>query len=207
MKKIKDMSDSMIIKELGLDASSSDSEDDLTWFQNAKTNSSCFFFHKNSRVRKLCLMLAESPETLQEYYRAEKEGTLDTYAADNKRNAPVGLFAAGKTSRKSKQKNPSKVFEDIILVLIILSSILLAIDNPLYDPKSKMVKIIGYIDVVFTVMFTIEASIKIIAKGFMWNTMGPIEPYIRNSWNMLDFFVVTSALVDLIFLIGNIDVE
>jgi len=63
-----------------------------------------------------------------------------------------------------------------------------------------MVKIIANIDIVFTCLFTIEAVIKIIAKGFYFNKMGPIEPYIKNSWNILDFFVVASALMDLIFL-------
>ena len=63
---------------------------------------------------------------------------------------------------------------------------MLTIDNPTYDPKSQMMIVVGYIDIVFTCLFTIEAMIKIIAKGFMFNNLGPVEPYIRNAWNSLD---------------------
>lgn len=41
------------------------------------------------------------------------------------------------TKKDSKARKPYKMFEDTVLVLILLSSILLAVDNPLNDPKSK----------------------------------------------------------------------
>jgi len=85
------------------------------------------------------------------------------------------MFAAKKLSGpKTNKKHPYKIFEDTVLTLIIMSSILLAIDNPLYDPESKMVRVIGYIDVGFTCLFFIEASIKVIAKGCFFNSLGPI---------------------------------
>ena len=59
-------------------------------------------------------------------------------------------------------------------MLICLSSILLAIDNPLYDPNSKLVQVVAKIDIGFTCLFTLEAAIKIIAKGFLYNDMDPI---------------------------------
>jgi hypothetical protein len=96
------------------------------------------------------------------------------------------------------------MFEDAILVLILLSSILLAVDNPLNDPHSKQSMIVGYIDACFTVLFTIEATIKIIAKGFASNKMGPIEPYIKSYWNMLDFIVVVASDLDLLFLLISV---
>lgn len=85
------------------------------------------------------------------------------------------MFAAKKASGpKSNKKLPYKIFEDTVLTLIIMSSVLLAIDNPLYDPKSKLVQVIGYIDIAFTCLFFIEASIKVIAKGCFYNSLGPI---------------------------------
>ena len=36
--------------------------------------------------------------------------------------------------QKSGKRHPSKIFEDFILVMILFSTILLAVDNPLYDP-------------------------------------------------------------------------
>lgn len=84
---------------------------------------------------------------------------------------------------------------------------MLAVDNPLKDPKSDMMIIVSRIDFAFTCMFTIEAAIKIIAKGFNFNNMGPIEPYIKSYWNMIDFFVVCAALLDIVFLLAQVDFE
>jgi hypothetical protein len=94
-----------------------------------------------------------------------------------------------------------KMFDDTVLFLIIMSSIMLVIDNPLLDPKSEFMQILGVVDLCFTVLFFIEAMIKIIAKGFLYNSLGPVSPYLNSYWNMLDAFVVTASLVDLVFLI------
>ena len=60
----------------------------------------------------------------------------------------------------------------------------------------------GYLDNGFTVLFTVEASIKIIALGFMFNSekleKRGYEPYIRNPWNIIDFIVVAASLFDFI---------
>jgi hypothetical protein len=84
--------------------------------------------------------------------------------------------------------------------LILVSSVTLVIDNPLSDPKASHIIFVGYLDNCFTVLFTIEASIKIIAMGFLFNNASlrerGISPYIRNPWNMLDFVVVAASLVD-----------
>ena len=43
-----------------------------------------------------------------------------------------------------------------------------------------------------TVIFTIEAMLKIIALGFLFNRK---HSYLRSSWNILDFLIVTFALI------------
>jgi hypothetical protein len=43
--------------------------------------------------------------------------------------------------------------------------------------------VLKVIDIVFTVLFFIEAVIKILAHGFVFNRLGPVLPYIRNVWN------------------------
>lgn len=55
------------------------------------------------------------------------------------------------------------MFEYIIIGFIIISSINLMLDNPLQDPKGILPKIIKYTDLVVTIIFTIEAILKIIA--------------------------------------------
>lgn len=90
-------------------------------------------------------------------------------------------------------------------MLIIISSITLVMDNPLSDPESGFMVVLKYIDIVFTVLFTVESSIKIIASGFIFNKLGPIVPYLRNPWNILDFFVVMASLIDLFVTAMGID--
>lgn len=110
------------------------------------------------------------------------------------------LFLKEKAAKNNKIV--AKLFEAVILTLIIISSITLVIDNPLKDPESSEIIFIGYMDNCFTVLFTIEMTIKIIAMGFLFNNktlqQKGITPYIRNPWNMLDFIVVVSSLIDFV---------
>jgi len=89
----------------------------------------------------------------------------------------------------------SKVFENIILILIVLSTLTLALETPLDDPKGKKIEILGYIDIFMTASFTCEALLKIIALGFAFNGK---PSYIRDPWNVLDIVIVVSALTGLI---------
>ena len=43
-----------------------------------------------------------------------------------------------------------------------------------------------------TMIFTIEAMLKIITTGFLFNKK---NSYLRNSWNVLDFLIVSFALL------------
>jgi hypothetical protein len=113
-----------------------------------------------------------------------------------------GMISAIKRPKEKKVNIISKIFEGVILTLIVLSSITLALDNPMADPESSMVIFMSYVDNCFTILFTIEAMIKIIAMGFLFNNgelrSKGISPYIRDAWNVLDFIVVVSSLLDFI---------
>lgn len=91
--------------------------------------------------------------------------------------------------------------------LIIISSITLVIDNPLTDPEAPLIVFVGYLDNCFTVLFTLEATIKIIAMGFLFNNPilkeRGITAYIRNPWNMLDCIVVVASVIDLVVTINS----
>lgn len=99
----------------------------------------------------------------------------------------------------------AKLFDSAILVLIVLSSLTLALDNPLDNPDSNYKKLLFYIDCIFTFAFLFECIIKTIALGFFTNNLGDQFPaYIRSSWNLLDFIVVIASLTDFfIFLTGR----
>lgn len=94
-------------------------------------------------------------------------------------------------------------FEYFIITVIILNSLALILDNPLQDPNGPLSKTLKYLDIIFTIIFTIEACMKIIALGFFWNNFPGISGYILNGWNMLDFVIVCASLVDLGFSLSS----
>ena len=97
----------------------------------------------------------------------------------------------------------SKWFENFILFIVIVNSITLIFNSPLQDPNSKFGEAMSYLDMVFTIIFTIEATMKIIAMGFFSNGMPGINGYIMDGWNILDFWIVVLSLVDLIFTLST----
>ena len=60
-------------------------------------------------------------------------------------------------------------FDRIILAFITTSTILLAVETPLTDPKGQLVTILGYIDYVMTVIFTLEMISKMTVYGLISN--------------------------------------
>ena len=89
-------------------------------------------------------------------------------------------------------------FETVVLVLIILSSIKLVVgtyyrEDVLEVSNPLLFKIQNYIDVVFNVAFTIESILKIMRNGFVVADTS----YLRDSWSILDFIIVTTSLIDM----------
>ena len=84
-----------------------------------------------------------------------------------------------------------KSFEYIIIVAIITNSIILAIST--YMDKDNIWLIV--LDTIFTIIFTLEFLMKSIALGFISQQ----DSYIRDNWNKLDFIIVISSLIDLMF--------
>jgi len=85
-------------------------------------------------------------------------------------------------------------FEHVILSLIVISSITLAIDNPLWSQESTQVKVLAVLDIIFSVCFSIEMVVKIIALGFLFHK----GAYLRDSWNILDFLIVIISWLSII---------
>jgi len=81
----------------------------------------------------------------------------------------------------------------IIITCIILSSICLALDNPLNDPNSGMSQALGVLDVIWTFIFIFEMIVKLISLGFCLHK----GSYLRNGWNVLDFFIVLISIMGL----------
>ena len=70
----------------------------------------------------------------------------------------------------------------------------MAIDRPLEDPETPFKIYLNFIAEILTIIFAIEALIKIIALGFYWNGS---KSYLKNGWNRLDFSIVLLTLAQM----------
>jgi len=114
----------------------------------------------------------------------------------NKKDKALYIFGLDSSFRKLMTKIAwSKHFDHFILVVIAISSIALAFENPLNDPEGTIAKILYYLDITTTVIFISELLIKVIAAGFAFN--GP-KSYIRSFWHSLDFLIVIVSIFSLI---------
>lgn len=77
-------------------------------------------------------------------------------------------------------------FEAVALFVIIANSVVLALDDPTTDHQTDVQMLI---DDLFLYLYTVEMSLKIIGLGFIFNK----GSYLRDSWNILDFIIVSSA--------------
>merc|ERR1719353_2010798 len=88
----------------------------------------------------------------------------------------------------------SKPFDNFILFLIIISSLAMAVDNPLKNPAAVLSQILHYMNIFCTCVFLIEMITKKIADGAICGK----NAYWRKGWNMLDGLVVTISVIDLL---------
>eukprot|EP00940_MAST-03C_sp_MAST-3C-sp2_P001204 g1204.t1 len=96
-------------------------------------------------------------------------------------------------------------FDKSIMIMIILSTLALAMDcpatmdpdheDPTYgnDVDDRWYYTLYSLEIMFTTIFTFEAIFKTIAMGFVLHP----NAYIRDWWNVLDFVIVIGCLLDL----------
>jgi len=81
---------------------------------------------------------------------------------------------------------------NFILVCIIISSALLACEDPLKS-KSDINLTLAYFDYFFTTIFTIECTLKLISYGFLFHP----GAFCRSAFNCLDIVVVSVSLISI----------
>uniref|UniRef100_A0A8C3NJS5 Voltage-dependent P/Q-type calcium channel subunit alpha-1A n=1 Tax=Geospiza parvula TaxID=87175 RepID=A0A8C3NJS5_GEOPR len=91
-----------------------------------------------------------------------------------------------------------RYFEMCILMVIAMSSIALAAEDPV-QPNAPRNNVLRYFDYVFTGVFTFEMVIKMVDLGLVLHQ----GSYFRDLWNILDFIVVSGALVAFAFTKGK----
>ena len=110
---------------------------------------------------------------------------------------PVGralcIFSSSNPLRKLLAKMvQSGAFEVIVLLLIVFSSCLLALENPLHNQNDRSA--LAMMDIVTTCLFVLELVLKNVAYGFIFNGK---NSYMRNWWNIMDFAIVVVSVISI----------
>ncbi|XP_059359981.1 probable voltage-dependent R-type calcium channel subunit alpha-1E isoform X7 [Carassius carassius] len=82
----------------------------------------------------------------------------------------------------------SPVFEYTILTMIALNTIVLMMKH--HEPIEGYENVLKYLNTVFTVIFTVECVLKILAFG--------IVNYFRDTWNIFDFITVLGSITEIV---------
>ena len=64
------------------------------------------------------------------------------------------------------------------------------------DPNCSIKISINYLNLIITSYFFVELSVKVIARGFLFNHKNNKKAYLRNKWNILDFIVLVTSIID-----------
>lgn len=88
----------------------------------------------------------------------------------------------------SKAIIETKTFENLTILVIVANSAVMVIEDPNEKNPSPTFKMI---DDIFNILYTTEMCLKIMGLGFIFNE----GAYLRDSWNILDFVIVISALI------------
>jgi hypothetical protein len=88
-----------------------------------------------------------------------------------------------------------KLWDDVVMVLIGLSSCKLGFDSyTLHLPKDgPVITYSDMADMTFNYLFIIEMCFKLVALGIIMDD----GSYLRDTWNQLDFFIVMASVVDM----------
>ena len=87
------------------------------------------------------------------------------------------------------------VFDSFIIVIIVGSSICLALDVPRLDPESELKAKLDYLNYWMTGIFIAEMVMKVVAYGFI--STGE-SAYLKDPWNVLDFNIVLISILGLL---------
>ncbi|XP_076314888.1 sodium channel protein para-like [Tachypleus tridentatus] len=140
--------------------------------------------------------LAATPlEDLDKYYQNKRTFTVISKSKD------IFRFSAHNALWLLSPFNPLRrlaiyilvhpLFSFIVIVTILVNCVLMTM------PGNESVE---QSEVVFTTIYTIESSIKILARGFILDKF----TYLRDPWNWLDFIVISLAYVTMGVNLGNL---
>eukprot|EP01050_Picozoa_sp_SAG11_P006731 SAG11_NODE_535_length_8688_cov_2.395809_2_plen_1974_part_00 len=83
--------------------------------------------------------------------------------------------------------------ETIVILVILTNSVLLGVCSPNLELSDEYRRVFDIADVGFTVFYTLEAFIRIVANGLFIATTTREGAYLETGWNKLDLGVITVA--------------
>ncbi|KAH7326761.1 Ion transport protein-domain-containing protein [Stachybotrys elegans] len=138
-------------------------------------NTSLYIFHPKNRIRHLCQRLV-GPARGVERFDGVEPNKLAWYS-----------------------------FSAFIYASIVAMVIIACVTTPLYQKEYQEEHAFSFknwyvwTDMAFTVVFTTEAIIKIIADGFIWTP----NAYLRSSWGIIDSVVLVTLWINVVTLLIN----
>eukprot|EP00755_Sulcionema_specki_P002765 Sspe_Gene.27001::Locus_11437_Transcript_3_5_Confidence_0.286_Length_6396::g.27001::m.27001 len=100
-----------------------------------------------------------------------------------------------------------KKFDAFILLCILVSSLLMAIENPRNDQGGTDLGLFLHIgNILFTAIFVVEMCLKLIAFGLFFGKEVPDPPYLRDWWNVVDGSIVIVSVLSLALASSNLSI-
>ena len=116
----------------------------------------------------------------------------------NENNTSLYLFhEKSRVRRNAWRLIRWKWFDRTVMAAIVINCAFLAMYDPTQPDDSSGNQMLNLVEMAFTVVFTIEFVIQIVARNFL---IGP-GAYLKNPWFFLDFVIVVAGWVALIFTI------
>ena len=137
--------------------------------------------------------------------KARKEDNIDKKLVGPEIHAEKSIYLFRRHScfrRNVHFIQKHKWFDNFIMLLIALSSTKLALESYLVDlpEDNQLVMLSLELDFIFNYLFILECVLKILALGFAMDE----GSYMRDSWNKLDFFIVSTSIIDM--MLTNTDI-
>jgi len=153
---------------------------------------------RKREVRRAAMLLKQNNGTLGDSGVKIDDDVLAVAASSSEKDIPPAssffIFSATSGFRVwCNNTRNHRFFDPFILICIAISSICLAIEDPL-DLNSSLNGILNYFDQVFLAIFGVEMIIKWIALGLV----GHKGAYMRDVWNLIDMTAVIASLIAVI---------
>ncbi|KAI6201313.1 Voltage-dependent calcium channel T type alpha-1 [Aphelenchoides besseyi] len=153
-------------------------------------------------MNKYLKMSQELSQALAEQERSEVERTNSRWNRfirktwiHTRADCSLYIFSPKNKIRiQSLRITQKKWFDYTILAFIGINCITLAMERPSIPPKSMERMFLNVSGYIFTVIFTIEMTMKVIANGFFIGK----NSYFKDGWNILDGILVIISLINLL---------